>query len=144
MENTKEKEMLDALTYAGCPKLPRAINVVKDQSRIWIRAIARVRKVTGAETYVILKNDYGRKPVVIKTFGESSAIAKIDSIHPFEWLEREFIPTFKREGDKEAFLAKVYSRPVEKISALSDGDKDRLLYIHLFAAQSEYNRNKSI
>lgn len=142
MENTQEKDLMDALAYTGCSKLPRAINIVKDQSRIWVKAIAKVHKITGADTYVVLKNDYGRRPVVIKTFGESSAIANIVSIHPFEWLQPDFIPKFKNDEDRDAFLARSYGKLVEKISALSPEDKDRLLYLHLMSVQAAYNNGK--
>ena len=138
MDNTTEKELIDALAYSGCAKLPRAINPVKDQSRIWIRAIAKVRKITGTNSYAILKNDYGRKPKIVKMFGESAAIASIDSIHPYEWLKSEIIPSFKTEDERDMFIAKAYNCAVEKVASRSKEEKDRLLYVYLMDAQTEY------
>lgn len=142
MENTTEKEMMDVLAYTGCVKMPRAINPVKDQSRVWIKAIARIQKITGAESYAVLRNDYGRRPRIIKTFGESASIAKIVSIHPFEWLRQDIIPQFRSEAERDAYLVRIYRTSEERIASLSQADKDRLFYTHLMDAQAEYDKNR--
>ena len=140
MSDTTEKNLMDALAYANCAKLPRAVNIIKDQSRVWIRAIAVVSNVTGAKTYAIVKNNYGRKPKFIKIFGDGAAIAKTVSIHPYEWLKPEAIPTFKNEQERDAFIARAYNTTADKVSGLSKEDKDRLLYTRLMDAQDAYSK----
>lgn len=142
MADIIEKDMYDALAYAGCAKLPRALNPAKDQSKVWIRAVAKISKKDGSESYAVLKNDYGRKPKIVKVFGSTSAIASVLSIHPYEWLKNELMPTFRTEQEKDDFLARAYDAKIERIAALRPEEKERLLYMHLMDVQQDYDDSK--
>lgn len=132
----KENELMDALSFTGCPKLPRAVDVSKTQGKIWILAIAKVTKVDGSWSYAILKNDFGKRPRITKIFGSVAAVAGIKSVHPYMWLDMSLVPKFKNEDEKTKFLMEAYCLNNEdRIGSLSAEDRDRLLYSYCMAKQ---------
>lgn len=136
-----EKDRTDALLYAQCPKMPKMYNETRDKGKVWIRAIARTVKVTGEESYAIVKNDWGRRMKVIKTFGSPAAISSVKAIYPYEWLEKELIPSLKTREEKIAWVAKTYKENEEKISVLNDDEIERLLYMSLMDMHDVYRRS---
>ena len=135
VKKTKENELMDALAFTGCTKLPRVVDMTKPQSKVWVRAIAQVAKVDGTWSYAVIRNEYGRRPKVVKTFGSIAAISSIKSVHPYEWLEASSVPKFKNEEDRIAFIAECYGQDRERISPLSVEDRDRLFYSWFIARQ---------
>lgn len=137
VKETKENELMDALTYTGCTKLPKAVDISKPQAKIWIRAIAKVTKVDGSWSYAIIKNDYGRKPKFAKVFGSVAAISAIKTVYPYQWLDSSLVPKFRNEDERVAFIAEAYGQAdASKIGKLAVEERDRLFYTWCIAQQA--------
>lgn len=96
--------LLDALKEIGWPDLPQAIG--KGYKKTWIKAIVKVRKYSGAESYCLAVNDGNDKPRIIRDFGPAAIIAEVLSIHPYEESEKNIIPRFKSDEQIFKYLTK--------------------------------------
>lgn len=134
----KEKDLMDALQYAGVPKLPAML--AAGSRRIWTSAIMEVSKVNGEKSYAVVRNVYGRAPKIMKVFGSVAAIAKTGDIFPYAWLRKEMIPSFKSDEERTEFIAKSYGETGERVAELPLEDRDRLLYSFLIERQFEFDR----
>lgn len=74
----QEKTLCEALSFARIEELP-----AEAANNTWGKAIALVTKATNRQSYVIVKNNYG-KCGVIKDFGAIATITSIDKVYPYE------------------------------------------------------------
>lgn len=121
-----ENELMDALSSVGCTKLPKAVDPAKTQGKVWMRAVAKVVMADGRISYAVVKNTFGSRPRVTRTFGRPAAIKEIRSLHPYEWLTD--VPKFRNEEERTAFLAEAYGESEERIASLDADERERLLY----------------
>lgn len=124
----EEKELFEALMYAGVPELPpKARN-----GQIWIFAIAKVRTRTMQTSYAILRNRLTLVSVV-KTFGQGG-VAKILSVHPYEMLEDKYRIRLPLKEAVE-HVANYYGKTKEEVAALPKDSLERLLLNEAMQAQ---------
>lgn len=96
--------LLDALKAIGWPDLPNPIDA--NYKKRWIKAIVKVRKYNGSESYCIAVNDGNGKPHIIKDFGPTSIISNVISIHPYEETSKKLIPWFRTDRQIVSYLTK--------------------------------------
>lgn len=138
--NAKLKEQeFEVLSYAGIPHIPE---VQSEDSRIWVKAVAKVRNRNGGISYAIISNVYGDNPKYIKTF-DTAGIAKLVSIHPYEYLTEDSIPTFENINKLRGFLAKAYHVPIPKVAKLDQKSLKKLLINYCIEKQLEKARQEA-
>lgn len=128
-----DMEEVYALQYAGVPELPKAAD---KSTPVWIYAIAKVLLYTMRESYVIVAQDYGRVPRVIRTFCDAG-IAKTLSVHPYKFLDKRFIPNLEDAAATKKYIAGAYGVSLAQVNALKKDELQRLLYSHLIKIQLE-------
>lgn len=124
MMTKQELLEFEVLRYAEVPEMPAPLS---EGTPVWTLAIAKVTTRTASASYAIVRNDYGRDPKVIKCF-TTGGIATIDSIHPYEFLNLKVLPKFKSKEETRKFIARVYSKTLAEIEALTKEQQLRLLY----------------
>lgn len=138
--NAKQKEQeFEVLSYAGIPSIPESLN---DEMPVWVKAVAKVRNRNGGISYAIVSHVYGGNPKYIKTF-DSSGIAKLISIHPYEFLNSGAIPEFPNITKLRAFLAKAYHVPIPKVAKLDQDNLKKLLINYCIEKQLEKSRQEA-
>lgn len=113
--------LLDALKEIGWSDLPQAIG--KGYKKKWIKAIVKVRKYSGVESYCLAVNDGNDKPRIIRDFGPTAIIAEILSIHPYEEAGKNIIPRFTSDEQIIKYFRKSDYSESEIASLLSTKDK---------------------
>lgn len=92
-----KKSLLDALSWCGVHELPEEYN----GKEVYIKAISLVSKRDGSKSYVAVVKDYETgNDRIVKDFGSTSMIAKIDKTYPYLYLNSSFLPTFQAK-DKD-------------------------------------------
>ncbi len=138
--NMKLKEQeFEVLSYAGIPSIPEPL---EDENHIWVKAVAKVKNRNGGLSYAIISNVYGDNPKYIKTF-DASGIAKLISIHPYEFLSTDSIPTFPNLVQLRSFLARAYHVQISKVAKLDSENLKRLLINYCIEKQLEKDRQES-
>lgn len=123
MTKTEELE-LEAIRFACVPELPEPAG---PDTPVWIYAIAKVRMTNLSVGYAIVRNEYNGTPHVEKIFG-SAAIARIESVHPYKFLDRKYIPTFGSDKEAKAFLEDVYGLEKGELAKRKKDELTALLY----------------
>lgn len=95
--NYLDEMLVDALQYASVRELPEEW----DGEREWIKALALVIKRNGSRAYVALAKGKSGEDKIVKDFGEISAVAKVEKIHPYLYVEQSTMPQFKTNTKKE-------------------------------------------
>lgn len=113
--------LLEALKEIGWPDLPKAIG--KNYNKKWIKAIVKVRKYSGAESYCLAVNDGNDKPKIIRDFGPTAIIAELLSIHPYEETDKNIIPRFTSDEQVLRYLTKSDFKAEEIAPLLSKDSK---------------------
>lgn len=121
--NNIEKIEFEALRYAGVPELPeeRGMN-----DGLWTKAIAVTRTHIGAKSYAIVRANAKGAPSVIKVF-DQGGIARIESVHPYEFLVSNLPVGIVTEAQLRSFLAKEYQVTEEEMNAVS---KEKFLELY--------------
>ena len=89
--------LVDALQYAGVRELPNEA----EEGREWLKALALVSKRNGSKAYVALAKGKAGEDKIVKDFGEISAVAVIEKIYPYLYVEQSTMPQFKTNTKKE-------------------------------------------
>lgn len=113
--------LLDSLKAIGWPDLPKAIG--EGYKKKWIKAIVKVRKYSGVESYCLAVNDGNDQPRIIRDFGPTAIIAEVLSIHPYEETGKNIIPRFTSDEQVFKYLKKNGYNPEELTLLLSAEDK---------------------
>jgi hypothetical protein len=95
--NYLDEMLIDALQYASVRELPNEA----EEGREWLKALALVSKKNGSKAYVALAKGKMGEDKIVKDFGEISAVAKVEKIYPFLYVEQNTIPQFKTNTKKE-------------------------------------------
>lgn len=112
--------LLDALKVAGCADLPKPID--NAYKKTWIKAIVKVRKYNGTESYCLAVNDGSGETRIIRDFGSTAIIAEVVSIHPYvEAPAQNIIPHFVNDEQRVKYLHK-FGYNDAKIEALLSED----------------------
>lgn len=94
MDKVQNKSLIAALNWACVRELPP----VDDKENVWIFALALVAKKDGSKGYVALTKDKNGESRIVKDFGSTSMIVKVEEIYPYLYLDPTYIPQF---GDKK-------------------------------------------
>lgn len=95
MMTKEERSLMDALSAARVSELPPQNQ--KKEGSIWIRAIAKVRKSDGTANYALVENRGTGSPEVIRDFGNPAIIRKIEALHPYWFLDNNWLPDFEKD-----------------------------------------------
>lgn len=82
----------DVLRHAYLTQMPEEEN---EKTKLWIRAIAFVRKQNGDYGYAIVQRTPDFNTTYLYTNGESVAVSSIEKTYPFIVLDKRYIKTFK-------------------------------------------------
>lgn len=135
-----ELEELSALQYAGVPELPEEAD---EKTPVWIDAIARILTANAQEGFAIVRMNYGRTPSIMKTFNDGG-IARIVSVHPYKFLDANFVPKLSNTTATKQYIAQAYGVPMEKVAHLKKDELLRLFYSHCIKSQLAYEKEKEI
>lgn len=135
-----ERDELEALQYAGVPEIPAKVG--KD-TPVWIDAIAKIVTVTGRDSLAIVRQkEYGKEPVIRKVFN-TDGVAKVVSVHPYKFLDGNFVPKLEDAAATKRYIASAYGVPVEKVDGRKKDELKALFYTHCIKAQLEYEKNQT-
>ena len=99
-----EKRLIDdVLNVAHLTALPKK----GDAKKIWIEAIAKIKLADGSVGYGMVGRNHDLSYRVTYVNGNISAIAEIEEIYPYVFLQPEFVQKFGRgekEGTRIAYL----------------------------------------
>lgn len=98
------ESLISALSHCSLRELPP-----KDNGEgIWIRAIAKVVKSNGHDSYALFYREEMGQERMVKDFGGITSIWKVEEYYPFEFLLDSYLPKFKtnKKEEKVAFLSK--------------------------------------
>ena len=137
MMTKTEQEEFAALKWAGVPEIPA---VEDKKTPVWIYAIAKVTTTSNRQSYAIVRQDYGRKPNMILSFTDEG-ILRVDSVHPYKFLDANFVPKLENAAATKGFVAKAYGVPLENIMRLKKHEILRLFYMHCIKTQLESEKN---
>lgn len=115
----------EVLNYLKCAEMPDPLK----EGEIFVRAIAKVRKVNGHESYCLVVNNGTNKPLVKKVFGTIRPIKEILEIYPLSVLDTESVPDLRKKKELVLFLVQCGERQktVEAlVSSKEDADKETL------------------
>ena len=97
MKGSKNKTLIDALSYCDLRELPK-----KDSGEyIWLKSLALANKADGSSCYLLATRDEKGNPRIIKDFGSVSAIKEIVEYYPIVLLDSCFMPTCKTKTKEE-------------------------------------------
>lgn len=125
MLTQKDNDLQEILGYANLTRLPRALDTSKSK-KVWVDGILEVRKVDCTVSYAYAYNRYGRDPFIVRTVGTAAAIREILSVHPINYLTKEFLPDVSSREDIIGYLSTVYGMRREDLSGM-DADRLKLL-----------------
>lgn len=117
---TRDELIVSILDITKQPCIPEPIG--KKESRIWVRAISRVRKCNNAEGFALVRNVQGGTPRIVKVF-DDMGVAEILDIRPYEWLEDKYLNKLNEvssdKGLLREFLTAAYGIPGERLKTTS-------------------------
>lgn len=134
-----EMDELDALRFAGVPEVPAQAD---ENTPVWIYAIARVTTTTMRQSYAIVRMNYGRDPVIVRSF-TVEGIAAIDSVHPYKFLDAAFVPKLDNAAATKQYVASAYGVDVDEVKKLKKPEILRLFYMHCIKVQLEAENRKT-
>lgn len=137
--NKTQQDETQALMYAGLPEMPAEADAT---TPVWINAIAKCLSHNLRETYAIVKMNYGKSPIIVRSFN-TDGIAKVVSVHPYKFLDAKFVPKFSRAADTNQYIANVYGVSVSSVSKLKKEERLRLFYTHCIKQQEAYEKEQS-
>ena len=121
MESTIEQiSLTEALSEARISELPKPI---KNNNMIWIKAIVKVTKCTGASNYAIGINNGNGQPYIINDYGKTAKIVRIDGIYPYVYMDSRGIPDLRNKQEIISYLAENGFKEEETELLLSTKDK---------------------
>lgn len=114
--------LLQALKDIRWADLPKAIDT--NYKGTWLKAIVKVRRTNGEESFCLAANDGKGNPRFIRDYVATSIIAEIVSIHPYEEAKSDkLIPTFSSDEQVLKYFRKTKFKRSEIESLLSKDDK---------------------
>ena len=134
-----EIDELDALRFAGVPEMPAKAD---ENTPVWIYAIARVTTITMQQSYAIVRMNYGKAPVIVRSF-TVDGIATIDSVHPYKFLDAAFVPQLDSAAATKQYVASAYGVGIEEVKKLKKPELLRLFYMHCIKAQLAAEKEQS-
>ena len=124
--------------FAGVPELPAEAD---ENTPVWIYAIAKCVTHALRESYVIVKVNFGKSPVITQAFN-TDGVAKITSIHPYKFLEAHFVPKFTRAAETNQYIAEAYGVPLASVQKRKKEERLRLFYSHCVKKLLEYEKEQ--
>lgn len=111
------KSLEDALKAAGIVVLPKART--ERSNPYWLKAVCKVSKANGVQSYCLCENKGDGTPLIKRDFGPMSVITSIESVHPYQELEKRFTPKLRSDKEIERYLFKSNVDPKLTASLLS-------------------------
>jgi hypothetical protein len=125
MYKATEKSLVDALSWASLRELPPKDN----KENVYILALALVSKKDGSKSYVATKKGKDGKDKVVKDFGSTAMIVKIEEVYPYLLLDGNYLPTFdgKKREDRIKWLTMMDAEGDYEGMSLKELNKEILL-----------------
>lgn len=131
-----EKLVMAVLEATGLPSIPEPI--AKGEKRVWVRAVALVRKCNNNEGFALLRNVYDGKPHIVRVF-DDHGVAEILEVRPYEWLAERFAARAEEVvSDPEtirAFVSAAYGIPEDRLRTTSRAKAAALVYNYCIEEQ---------
>lgn len=142
MKTDLEKTLDEVLQYTHVPSLPPIYD--EKSGDVWIKAIVLVTKSNGRKNYAVAKVDYNSdKPRIVKDFGVSAMIIRIDEIRPFYYLKDEYIVHFKNKDEIINYLDKeLVDFTKEELSKKKNDSLKKMLYNIFIQKQLKAEKQK--
>lgn len=137
--NATERDEFDALQWARVPEIPEEVG---EGTPVWIYAIAKVTTNLLRRSYAIVRMDYGRTPVIVKSFTDEG-IARIDSVHPYKFLDARFVPKLDSVAATKQYIATAYGVSADDVKGLKKPELLRLFYTHCIKTQLAFEKEQS-
>ena len=123
LTRTESNTLTQALSEARVTALPKPYS--KKSDRIWLKAIVHVIKCDNSRNFAIAVNDGAGNPVIIKDFGKTSRIVKIDGLYPFLAMSPAGIPNLQTQNEIISYLSGFYKNSEYELeNLLSDTNTD--------------------
>lgn len=143
--NTNEKLITHVLLYTGCPSVPEAVENDND-GRIWVKAIAKVRKCNNVEGFAVITNVYDGVPRILKVF-DDYGVGEILSIHPYEWLEEKVCEKIRTASANprslRLFISEAYGIPSARLKTVTVEKATALAWNWCIRRQIELDKDKN-
>lgn len=134
---TNEQLKLMVLEATGLPAIPEPIE--KKETRVWVKAVARIRKRNGNEGFAIVVNACGGTPRLVKVF-DDYGVSEILDVRPYEWLADKYakkIEAMTESADIKAFVSAAYAIPADRLRSTSTEKAKCLAYNYCIQKQLE-------
>lgn len=143
--NTNEKLLTQVLIYTGCPSVPDAVDNEED-GRIWVKAIAHVRKCNNMDGFAVITNVYDGVPRILKVF-DDYGVGEILSIHPYEWLDAKVYEKIKEAAANpqslRSFISEAYGIPSARLKTVTVEKATALAWNWCIRRQIEIEKEKN-
>lgn len=117
---TRDELIMNVLDITKQPSVPEPIG--KKETRVWVRAISRIRKCNNAEGFALVRNVHGGTPRIVKVF-DDMGVAEILDVRPYEWLEDSYVEKITELSSDKAllreFLTAAYGIPADRLKSTS-------------------------
>lgn len=108
----EEKTLFEALSCAGLSALPK-----EKTDDLWVKAIVKVTKCDNSKNYAIAMNTVSGKPDIIRDFGNTARIVKVEEVYPYYVMPKSSIPDLRNKQDIITYL-KTYGYEEEHLNTL--------------------------
>lgn len=143
MVNKEQTSLTEMLLESKLPELPS----VNDPNRIWVLAIVKIVRATGAEDYVLAEHDMfsWEEIKVRKEMGGVGIPRAVKAIYPYEYLNSMDMPRVETKQDIIHFLAKCTNDDAEYLSGVKD-DVLRNMFLNICIKESikKFNQKSSV
>lgn len=135
----EQKKEFDVLRATGLASMPEE---AKPNGPIWVRAILKVKTFRGGTSYALATGEDGTDYRIIRTF-DSDGIAAVVSIHPYERLNRKYLPAQGSRHELINFISDTYGVDREKVESLTGEDLRKLIIASAIRRQLAEDQRES-
>lgn len=136
--NIEKESLINCLSWCSVRELPKEW----DKKNVYIKAIAKVAKIDGSHSYVAIQKDKNGNDKIIKDFGQTAAIRKVEAVYPYLYLDAMYLPTFKnqKKEDRIAVLSHLFVGKDFSQMTLKELDRELLNYAIQMHLNAEKNK----
>lgn len=125
MENISEQiSLTEAMADAHIREFPEEL---KDNGKIWVKAIVKVMKCNCRSNYALAVNDGTGNPDIVKDYGSVAKIVKILGIYPYYYLDNSAMPDLRNKQDIITYLFRsgIPKEPIERLLSIENEKGER-------------------
>lgn len=119
----EQKKEFDVLREAGLASMPEK---ERPGGPIWVKAVLKVRTYRGGTSYALATGTDGSGYRIVRTF-DADGIASVISVHPYENLNRKYLPEPRNRHELVNYISDAYGVETERVESLAEEELRRLL-----------------